>query len=75
MKMIYHEQDLKWLDTEISILGGLTPREAAKREKLIDILKDIENQNERRKLFGGTFYDISWLWEELGLKEYLYLKQ
>lgn len=79
MRTMFREQLLEWLDTEIPILGGLTPREAVKREKerekLIDIIKDLENQNERRKLFGGLFYDFSLLWEELGLKEYLYLKQ
>lgn len=75
----FHKQILEWLDTKIPVFGGLTPREAAKsekeREKLIDIIKDIENYHERRKKLGRVFYDISWIWEELGLKEYLYLKQ
>lgn len=75
----FHKQIIEWLDTKIPVLGGLTPREAAKsekeREKLIDIIKDMENYHERRKLLGRIFYDIPWIWDELGLKEYLYLKQ
>jgi len=34
---------------------------------LIDLLKQMENGNERQKQEGRPGYDPAWLWEALGL--------
>ena len=62
----------KWIDEKIPALGGKTPREAAKkpssREKLVDLLKEIENAEEHRQQNGEVSSDIGWLWERLGIE-------
>jgi hypothetical protein len=62
----------KWLDDKLPILGGKTPREAARdfagRERLVALLKDLENMEARRARETGVGYDASWLWRELGIE-------
>lgn len=59
----------KWVDMPISSLGGMTPREASKtqegKEKLKELLKVVENAEERRKRSGEPSYDVNKLREVL----------
>jgi hypothetical protein len=65
----------KTLGEPVGMLGGMTPREAAKspagREKIVAWLKYIENHGAR--CVGGNdamaSYDIGWLWKELGVAD------
>jgi hypothetical protein len=62
------------LDEPLPMLDGRTPREAAgaetSRAKVADWLKLIENGEARRAAEGGLpAYDVSWMWEELGIAE------
>jgi len=61
------------LDEPVPALDDATPRQCSKteagKEKLIVWLKYLENQEQRQiKREGGTPYDFSWMWDELGLK-------
>jgi len=60
-----------WLDKEIPLLGGKTPREAvatkAGREKVLDLIKDLENREARKKKAGEPFVDLGPLRSELGI--------
>ena len=62
----------KWLNEKLPALKGRTPLEAAKRpsgkEKVAEILKTMENSEEHNKLAGQPYYDVSWLWERLGIE-------
>jgi hypothetical protein len=57
------------LDKPVQASGDASPREAAKstegRERLAGWLKGVENTNARVE----PDYDISWLWEELGVSD------
>jgi len=59
-----------WVDEEIPLLGGLTPRAAARtpraRQALEVLLKDIERAESR--LPADERIDLSWLRPELGLE-------
>lgn len=61
----------KWVDMSILSLGGMTPREASKtqegREKLKEVLKVLENAEERRKRAGDSNYDVNKLRDVLGI--------
>jgi hypothetical protein len=63
----------KILDQGVPMLGGMTPREAAKtaagRAKVAAWLKYLENQSRKRHEPGTPLasYDIGWLWTELGV--------
>ena len=61
-----------WPDLPVPALGGRTPREAARlrsqRDKLINLLKDMENREGHAGLQGHPAYDFTWIWKELGLK-------
>ncbi len=65
------EHFCKWVDQKIPALDGKTPREAAKgidsREKLIQLLKDIEYSEEQKRLAGEYWYDVNKIRRELGL--------
>jgi hypothetical protein len=58
-----------WLDDPIPVLGGLTPRQAARnprrRDKLALLLRDLENRESR--LPPGERVDVGVLREKLGL--------
>jgi hypothetical protein len=62
----------KWIDEKIPALGNKSPREAVKKpsgkEKLVDLLKEIENSEEHRKRRGEVSFDTAWLWERLGIR-------
>lgn len=60
-----------WPDQEIPALGGKTPREAvatkAGREKVLGLIKDMENGEARKKKAGEPFIDLGPLRRELGI--------
>ena len=60
-----------WPDVPVPALGGKTPREAAAgkegRKKVADLIREIEHAEARQERAKGFSYDISWIWEELGL--------
>ena len=60
-----------WLDKTLPALGGKTPREAVKtktgREKVLDLVKDMENKEARKKKAGEPFIDLDLLRRELGI--------
>lgn len=65
-----------WLDEEVPVLGGMTPREAVLapegRERLMDLLKELENENEKvlrlgLKNDGHPFFPVDKIRKELGL--------
>jgi len=62
---------LAWPDQEIPALGGKTPREAvatiAEREKVLGLIKDMENGEARKKKTGEPFIDLGPLRRELGI--------
>lgn len=72
MKRFLDDHYGKWLDDKLPMLGGTTPREAARdfdgREQLVAVLKDLENLEARRKRDTGFGYDVLWLWRELGIE-------
>jgi hypothetical protein len=61
----------KWLDLPLPALDGKTPRQAAgipeMRAQLVDLLKFVENVEERKRRGGGTSYDVSKLKAALGV--------
>jgi hypothetical protein len=60
-----------WPDQAIPALGGKTPREAvatkAGREKVLDLIKEMENGEARKKKAGEPFIDLGPLRGELGI--------
>ncbi len=62
----------KWLDMDIPMLDGHTPRQAARspelKSNIIEMLKDLEHFYEEELTRGKPGFDPSWMWEELGLK-------
>lgn len=61
----------RWVDMPIGSLEGMTPREASKtqegKEKLKEVLKVVENAEERRHRAGELSYDVNKLREVLGM--------
>ena len=66
-----HKHYNDWLNESIPALDGQTPLETVKKpwgkKKVAELLKMIENMEERKKQDGEPYVDISWLWERLGL--------
>jgi hypothetical protein len=66
-----HRHYKTWLDDAIPALEGSTPRSAAKdprlRPKLIQLLREHENQQDRARQQGELWYDLAWMWQELGI--------
>ena len=62
----------KWLDRPVPALGNRTPRAAARaklwRPRVVDLLKQLENDSERAVLQGRPRYDFAWIWRELGIE-------
>jgi hypothetical protein len=62
----------KWLDRPVPDLGNRTPRAAARtklwRPRVVDLLKQLENDADRGALQGRPPYDFTWIWRELGLE-------
>jgi len=65
----------KTLDKPLSMLDGMTPRQAAQategRDKVTEWLKYLENQAHHRRDRDDPLatYDTTWLWRELGIPE------
>jgi len=61
----------KWLNEKIPALDGKTPVQAIKtdegKRKVAELLKSFENSEEHNKRKGRPFYDLSWMWDRLGL--------
>ena len=72
MDSIMHEKFREWIDERIPALDGMTPREAIRsehgRDKVVEIIKGMENSEERKKMKGMLNMDISFIRDELGLK-------
>jgi hypothetical protein len=66
-----HRHYSAWLDEAIPALGSHTPRAAARdpqlRPTVVQLLRQIENQQDRSRQQGEIWYDIAWMWEELGI--------
>lgn len=62
----------KWFHDRIPALGNKTPLEAVKTEegkhKVIELLKLYENGEERNRQEVRPAYDLSWVWERLGIE-------
>ncbi len=62
----------KWLNDTIPALDGRTPMQAVKSidgiSRVAELLKSFENNEEHNKKGGRPFYDLSWMWDRLGLK-------
>jgi len=62
----------KWLNDKIPALDGKTPRQAVKdadgMRRVVELLKSFENIEEHNKMEGSRFYDLSFMWDRLGLK-------
>ena len=62
----------KWLTELLPALGNKAPLEAIKtrdgKNRVTELLKSIENAEESNKKQGRPYYDISWMWERLGIK-------
>ncbi len=63
---------LKWPDTNLPGLNGKTAREAVKnaegRARVVELLKDIENGEERKRRSGSPSFDMGRVRKELGLE-------
>jgi hypothetical protein len=72
MESMMHQKFREWVDERIPALDGMTPREAIRsedgRDKIVEIIKGMENSEERKKMKGMSCMDISFIREELGLK-------
>ncbi len=68
---VFHRHFTAWLDEKIPALGGLTPRAAARdpqqRPKVIQLLREMENHQDHFRQQGKAWYDVGWIWEELGI--------
>ncbi len=60
-----------WPDSPLPYLDGKTPREAIRtasgRRRVADLIRMLENTEERNRREKGFGYDVSWMWTELGL--------
>ena len=61
-----------WLNEKIPALDGKTPRQAVKtadgRRRVTELLKSFENIEEHNEREGRPFYNLSWMWDSLGVK-------
>jgi hypothetical protein len=61
-----------WLKDKIPALDGRTPMQAVKTEegkrKVIELLKSFENIEEHNRKEGRPYYDLSWMWQRIGLE-------
>ena len=61
-----------WLKDKIPTLDGRTPMQAVKTEegkrKVIELLKSFENIEEHNRKEGRPYYDLSWMWQRIGLE-------
>ncbi|KJR41157.1 SEC-C motif domain protein [Candidatus Magnetoovum chiemensis] len=63
----------RWLDKIIPALEGVSPLEAVKtprgKKQVIELLKDIENTEERNRKSDKPWFDSSWMWDILGIEQ------
>jgi hypothetical protein len=61
----------RWIDQPLPVLGGHSPRQAARgaeqRNALETLLRQIENGEDRRRVAGAAFCNVSWMRAELGI--------
>jgi len=61
----------KWFDQKLPALNDKTPLEAMKtpegKEQVIELLKLLENYEDENRRQGRPVYDVTWMWERLGL--------
>lgn len=73
MKTFLDKHYREWLDQELPALSHKTPRNAVNlktfRTKVIDLLKEMENNEARAVRQGKIPYDFGWLWLELRLEK------
>ena len=76
MRAYFDNHYRKTLDEELDVLGGLTPRQAARtpagRDKVVDWLKQAENRAHQPGDNDDALdsYDFTWMWKELDLLEH-----
>jgi hypothetical protein len=62
---------VEWLDTGVPALGGKTPRQSAKtangRRQLAELLKFVENTEDRKRQRGEPFIEMARMRADLGL--------
>ena len=62
----------EWLTEKIPALEGKTPKQAIRskhgRNQVKELLKSFENLEEHNKKAGKPYYNLSWMWDELGIK-------
>ena len=62
----------KWLNESIPSLDGKTPIEAVRtkkgNQKVVELVKNVETIEKYNKLDGRPHFDVSWVWERLGIK-------
>jgi hypothetical protein len=67
------EHYAKWVDESLPALGGQTPREAVRseegRRKVRDLLRGIENLEQRERRLGRPALDLAELRQTLGITE------
>jgi hypothetical protein len=72
MESMMHQKFRDWINERIPALEGMTPHEAVRsvdgRDKVLEMIKDMENREERKKMKGMSYMDIGFIREELGLK-------
>lgn len=72
MESMVHQKFRDWVNERIPALDGMTPHEAVRsadrRDKVLEMIKDMENREERKKMKGMHYMDISFIREELGLR-------
>jgi hypothetical protein len=66
-----HRHYTAWLDQQIPALDGRTPRQAARdvllRPRVVQLLREIENHQDRERQQGKPWYDAAWMWGALGI--------
>ncbi len=72
MESLMQKTYRKWVDQRIPALNNMTPREAVRsqgdRGKVVELLKGIENVEERKKRDGLPYVDVNMIREELNLE-------
>jgi tetratricopeptide (TPR) repeat protein len=67
-----HRHFTAWLDQQVPALDGRTPRQAScdvlLRPKVIQLLREIENIQDRERQQGKPWYDAAWMWGALGIR-------
>ena len=65
-----HDHYRRWIDQPLAVLDGLSPRQAAgapeRDQALEDLLRRMENLEDRRRMRGEASCDVSWIRRELG---------